>query len=112
MVRVLLDACVPHWLRHELSEFDVTTAHYARLDQIPDNELLEAGEGRFDVLVTLDRKMVLEHKIAGRQISVVVIRLEQQIPSAMRAVIPALKSALMTCKAGQVLIVGPWNSGV
>jgi len=42
---VLLDACVPQWLRGELADFDVTTAWYADLDQLPDGELLAAIEG-------------------------------------------------------------------
>ena len=57
MVAVLLDACVPHWLRNRLTEFDVETAHYAGFDHLLNGELLTAIEGRFDVLVTLDREV-------------------------------------------------------
>ena len=47
--RVLLDACVPQWFHRELTEFEVETAQFARLDKIPDSQLLDAIEGRFDV---------------------------------------------------------------
>jgi hypothetical protein len=57
MKRVLLDACVPHWLRKELPGFEVETAFFAGLDVISDSALLDAIEGRFDVLVTLDRNL-------------------------------------------------------
>ena len=107
MVRVLLDACVPQWLRHELGEFEIETARYARVDKIPDSELLDAIEGRFDVLVTLDRNLILEHKIAGRQISVVIVRVGSQTPASFRAAVPELKSAIQHCKLGQVQVVGP-----
>jgi hypothetical protein len=46
MVKVLLDACVPQWLRAELGDSEVTTARFAGLDQLPDSELLAAAEGR------------------------------------------------------------------
>jgi hypothetical protein len=65
MVRVLLDACVPHWLRRELTAFDVETAHFAGLDHLSDTELLGAIEGRYDVLVTLDRNLTYQQKIGG-----------------------------------------------
>ena len=55
MAKFLLDACVPHWLRIDLAEFEVETAQLASLDHLPDTDLLATIEGRYDVLVTLDR---------------------------------------------------------
>ena len=107
MVRVLLDACVPQWLRNELGEFEIETTRHARLDKIPDSELVEAIEDRFDVLVTLDRNLILQQKITGRQLSVVVMRVASQTPASFRAMIPALKSAIMSCKPGHVRVIGP-----
>jgi hypothetical protein len=48
MAKVLLDACVPQWLRVELGGNDVTTARYAGFDELSDSELLAAVEGRYD----------------------------------------------------------------
>ncbi len=107
MVKVLLDACVPQWLRHELDEFDVETARYARLDQIPDSELLDVIEVRYDVLVTLDRNLTLQQKIKGRQISVIVLRIASQSPESIATLVPALRSAISNWRAGLVQIIGP-----
>jgi len=63
---VLLDACVPQWLRAELSNFNVTTAWYAGLDQLPDSEPASTIEGRFDILVTLDRNLVYQQNVSVR----------------------------------------------
>jgi hypothetical protein len=41
MAKILLDACVPHWLRRELAEFEVETAHFANLNDLSDTDLLE-----------------------------------------------------------------------
>jgi len=65
MPAVLLDACVPQWLRRELGTTDVTTAHYAGLDQLSDSALLTAIEGRYDILVTLDRNLTYQQKVRG-----------------------------------------------
>jgi predicted nuclease of predicted toxin-antitoxin system len=99
---VLLDACVPQWLRAELVGFDVTTAWYAGLDQLSDSELLAAIEGRFDILVTLDRNLVYQQKVAGRPICVIVLSVVDQTPEAFRALVPALIDALGEVKPGEV----------
>jgi hypothetical protein len=57
VVKVLLDACVPHWLRNELTGYEVETARFAGLDDLSDTDLLAAIESRFNVLVTLDRNL-------------------------------------------------------
>jgi hypothetical protein len=57
MPRVLLDACVPHSLRKHSVGVDAETAHFAGLDHLTDSALLDAMEGRFDMLVTLDRNL-------------------------------------------------------
>ena len=107
MIRVLLDACLPHWLRKDLPGLDVETARYAGLDHLSDTELLTVIDGRFDVLVTLDRNLTYQQKIAGRTFAVVVMRVSEQTPKAFRSVLPQLNSAIANCSAGQVKIVGP-----
>ena len=104
--RVLLDACVPQWLRRELTEFDVQTAQFAGLDQIPDGELLVAIEFRFDVLVTLDTGLVHENRIAGRPFAVVVLRVSEQTPAAFRALAPGLNDAIKIAMLGEIVKVG------
>jgi len=104
--RVLLDACVPQWLRRELTEFDVETAQFAGLDQVPDGELLVAIEFRFDVLVTLDTGLVHENRIAGRPFAAVVLRVSEQTPAAFRALVPGLSAAIKTALTGEIVRVG------
>jgi aromatic ring-opening dioxygenase LigB subunit len=95
------------WLRHELDGFETVTAQYARLDQISDSKLINVIEGRFDVLVTLDRNLVFEQKMAGRQISVIVLRVLSQTPASFRAVLPSLQTAISNFQPGYVQVVGP-----
>ncbi len=46
--------CIPQDFRHEIPDFEVQTAGYARLNELDDTELLDAMAGRFDILVTTD----------------------------------------------------------
>ena len=102
---VLLDACVPQWLRTELGDLDVTTAWYAGLDRLSDSQLLEAIEGRFDILVTLDRNLMYQQRVSGRPISVIVLRVVNQTPEAFRALLPALIEVLGEVTAGEVRLL-------
>lgn len=107
MPRILLDACLPHFLRKLLPDFDVTTAHYAGLDQLANGELLDAVEGRFDILVTKDQGFSFQQRIRDRTLAVVVIRLALQTPEAYQVLVPALTAALRAAPVGQVVVVGP-----
>ena len=106
MVRVLLDACVPHRLRRGLSELDVETAQGANLDRVPDVALLAAIDGTYDVLVTRDRNLSFQQKIAGRSVAVIVLRSLDQSPEAFDALLPELKAAIGAAAPGTVTLVG------
>lgn len=106
-IRVLLDACVPQSLRQQLAQFEVETARFVGLDQHSDTELLNVIEHRFDVLVTLDRNLQYQHKIAGRSIAVVVVRIADQTPASYRTVLPAIRQAIEAARPGTVSVVGP-----
>jgi predicted nuclease of predicted toxin-antitoxin system len=105
MVKVLLDACVPHRLRQSLNEFDVETAHHAGLDQITDGALLGAIDGTYDVLVTRDRNLTFQQKIAGRSVAVVVLRSLDQSPASFDALLPELRAAIAAPRPGTVTLV-------
>ena len=106
MTRVLLDACVPQWLRRELGAIDVVTARYAGLDQLSDGALLNAMTGQFDVLVTLDRSLSYHNRVAGRTFAIIVMRVADQSPALFRALVPELIKAIAAAIPGTVTYVG------
>jgi predicted nuclease of predicted toxin-antitoxin system len=106
MPNILLDACVPHSLRKHLTGLDAETAHFAGLDRLTDSALLDAMTGRFDILVTLDRNLTYQQKVAGRPVAVIVLRVPEQTPEAFRALVPALKQAIEEASAGQAVVIG------
>ena len=82
MTKVLQDACVPHLLRLALQDFDVETAQFAGLDELPDKALLDAIAGRYDVLITLERGLIEQQQLAGRPFGVILLRTKEQTPQA------------------------------
>ncbi len=105
-IRVMLDACLPHWLRHRLYPHDVETAHHAGLDQLADAPLLDAIEGRFDILVTMDRNLSFQQRLAGRRLAVLVVRVRDQSPDSFESIVPALSKAIAEIAPGQLRTVG------
>jgi predicted nuclease of predicted toxin-antitoxin system len=106
MLKVLLDACVPHRLRSGLTEFDVETAQDAALDRLHDGALRDAIDGQYDVLVTRDRNLTVQQQVAGRSIAVIVLRSTDQSPATFEALLPDLKIAIGAAAPGTVTLVG------
>jgi hypothetical protein len=101
-MRVLLDACVPQDFRHALAEFDVVTARYAGLAALSNGDLLTAMEGKFDVLVTTDRKLKYQQDLTGRSISIIVLRGTGNRLEDLSPLVPELLRALSEVKPGVV----------
>jgi hypothetical protein len=85
---------------------ETETAHFAGLDHLSDNALLDAMAGRFEVLVTLDRNLTYQQKLVGRPVAVVVLRVADQTPEAFQAAVPALNKAIAEVAAGQIIFIG------
>lgn len=105
-MRVVLDACVPQPLRHELAGHDVVTAGYLGLAESDDGELLEAIQDQYDVFVTCDRSIPWQNAFAGRSIALIVLRARTNTLEDLLAVVPALLEALDEVKPGEVREVG------
>lgn len=101
-MRVLLDACVPRKIRNELIGHDVETARGAGLNELDDGPLLDAMANRFDVLVTVDKSIPFQQKIAGRPLSVVLLRARSNKLADLRPLVLHLLRALEVVKHGEV----------
>lgn len=62
-------------------------------------------EGRYDVLVTLDRNLTYQQKIEGRPMAVIVLRVPDQTPEAFRTLMVQLRAALRSTSSGAVAVV-------
>jgi hypothetical protein len=100
--RVLLDECLPHDLRHALAGFWVETADYAQVAGLTNGRLLDAIQGRFDVLVTVDSSLPRQQNLTGRGLSVIVLRAPTNRIEDLLPLLPALLSALNSIKSEEV----------
>ena len=105
-MRILLDACAPHYLRHHLAEFDVETAQYAGLDLLPDHALLAAIRGRYDMLITRDRNLMFQNTLTEDDAAVLVLRPTTQSRPSFEALIPPLIEAIRLARLGTFIVIG------
>jgi hypothetical protein len=100
--RVLLDECVPQDLRHALPDFEVQTAEYAGLAGISNGALISAAEGRFDVIVTTDKRLKFQQNLTGRLIAVVVLDAASNRLPDLLLLVEMLVAAIHSVKPGEV----------
>lgn len=107
-MKVLIDECLPAALRETLSAMghQCETVRRAGFGSKKNGELLAIAEGRWDVLLTSDRRIKYQQNMSGRRVSIVVLvaksnRLEDLLP-----LMPACAQALLSVSPGQILEVG------
>jgi hypothetical protein len=72
MKRVLLDHCVPRRVKQALVDCEVSTAFHRGWAELVNGALLKAAEeAGFDVLVTADKNLRYQQKLAARRIGIV-----------------------------------------
>ena len=105
MRRVLFDENLPRLLRRQLPEFEIRTVQEEGWGAYKNGELLQRATGRFDVLLTADRRMQYQQKLTAYGIGVVVIVTPRlQLEVLQRGLAP-LKQAISSVSFGQVLHV-------
>lgn len=105
MRRVLFDENLPRLLRRKLSQFDIRTVQEEGWGSLRNGELLRRAEGRFDVLLTADRRMQYQQNLPSFQIGVVVIVTPSLSLDVLEHVLDPLQAALSDVAAGEVVHV-------
>jgi hypothetical protein len=106
-MKVLLDECLPIDFRHHIAGHEVHTAQFAGFKGLENSKLLsEAEAAGYELFLTVDQGIRGEQNLAGRRISVLIIRgrtnqMEDLIPLAGRVL-----EAIALIRPGQVSIVG------
>ena len=102
-MRILLDECLDPGIRDFLAGHEVTTVIEAKWRSTADSQLIRLAQGKFDVLLTLDRGFEFQSR-SSPSVFVVVHpvrnRREDYEPLA-----DALRQAVRNVQAGQVLHV-------
>jgi predicted nuclease of predicted toxin-antitoxin system len=105
-MKILLDECLPLDLRHSFPCHDAHTVQWAGFKGKQNGELLRAAEADgYDVLLTVYQGIPRQQSIAGRRLSIVVVRsLTNQIEDLL-PLVDAIAEALDTIRPGQIVTV-------
>ena len=106
MKRVLFDENLPRLLRRKLPDFEIRTVQEEGWGSFRNADLLRrAEEGNFDVLLTADRRMQYQQKLASFAIGVVVTSPRDFNSNWLEGVTVQLRAAIEEVSPGEVLHV-------
>lgn len=104
-MRVLIDECIPRKFKSCLRPRDCQTVPEAGLAGKKNGELIGLAEGRFDVLVTLDKGLQFQQNLEGRKIAIVLIRSKSNRMVDLQQHAQACLVAIESIQPGQLLLV-------
>ena len=107
MKRVLLDENLPRQLKRELPDCAVRTVAEVGWAGIKNGTLLRLAESEFDLFVTADQKLSYQQPLTTFQLGIVVLRARTTKLEDLLPLVPAIREAFESVKAGQVRHVDP-----
>jgi len=111
-MRLIFDENMPVSLAKVLSEHECSSVIRLGWRGIRNGDLLKRAEAAgFDVLVTLDSDIDLEQNMAGRRISLLVLKPKGQGKRAVDTLSGRIRSALQTIRTGEICVVAHPDSG-
>jgi len=108
-MKILIDECLPAELRGTLTKMghQCETVRRAGYGSKKNGELLTLAEGRWEVLLTSDRRMRRQQNMSGRTVSVVVLCAKSNRMEDLLPLMHALAETLLSILPGQIVDVGP-----
>ena len=103
---VLLDNCVPWRLADKCRGHEVASVIDLGWHSLKDGPLLDAMAGRFDVLVSVDKSIPFQQRLADRPFAVVVLPAKSNRLADLLPLVPALLRALDEIEPGEVREIG------
>lgn len=105
-MRVLLDEQVPRALALELVGHEVRTVAQMGWKGLENGELLRTAGQRFDLVVTMDKRMPIDQDVTQYEVGVILIRAASNRIEALRPLVPALREAIAAVRPGEVRRIG------
>jgi predicted nuclease of predicted toxin-antitoxin system len=107
-MKLLLDECAPRKIKFLSAAQGIVceTVSDAGWSGKENGELLSLAEQQYKVLVTIDRNIRHQQNLAGRKISILIIRTISNDYEDIRHLIPAAIEALKSIRTGQFVEVG------
>ena len=105
-MRVLLDECLPRRLKTDLVPHEARTVPESGWAGKKNGELLALAQGKYDVFVTIDRRLPSEQRVQSRGLAIVLVVCATNRYEDLRALVPQLLVAIQSCAPGGIVHVG------
>jgi predicted nuclease of predicted toxin-antitoxin system len=107
-VKVLLDECLPRYLKRALTGYDVQTVQDAGWAGQKNGELLALAETAFAIFITSDQNLRYQQNLSDRTIAI--IELPTNTLSVVKILVPQILDALSTIKSGEYVQIKKTNT--
>jgi hypothetical protein len=104
-MRILLDECVDPGVRDFLTDHEVRTVGEANWFGTADHALVQLAQGRFDVLLKLDRGFEFQHNLSKLTFGIVIVHPTRNRREDYGPLANVLRWAVETIQPGRVLHV-------
>lgn len=101
-MRLLLDECVPRRLRRALPGHEVKTVQEAGWAGVENGALLQAADGSFDAILTVDQGVQYQQNMTGLRIGVVIMVAPSNDIDDLCPLLPEVVETLRGLQPGQV----------
>lgn len=107
-MRILLDECLPKALTREFPDHNVKTVPQAGWAGISNGTLLQlvADSGKYDIFITVDRRLPREHQTATLPFAIVVLHVKSNRIADILPLAPEIARRLSQFRPGHVYIIG------
>ena len=105
-MRILLDENLDWRLERDLPGHEVKSVPRVGWAGIENGELIERAQTQFDILITMDNRMVRDLNIEGTKLSIIVLKAKSNVLADTRPLMAEVLARLPTVQPGAVLTVG------
>ena len=105
-MRILLDECVHTGVRAAFGGHVVRTVVEAGWQGTRDETLLAFAEQKFDVFVTIDRKLENQHDLSKLKLGVILVRVPNNKLSSYEPLFAELNTAAENVRPGGIIHIG------
>lgn len=107
-MKILIDECAPRDLKLSFAAagHSCSTVQEIGLSGKKNGELLTLAEGKFDVLLTLDKGIQFQQNLTGRKIAVLLVGAKSNDIDDILPHLPECLATLQSIQPGQVIRVG------
>ena len=106
-MKILLDECIDHRFRFELSEYDVKTVSFMGWDSLQNGVLLKKAEAEFDIFITVDANICFQQNFSNISLAIIILRPTQNKLLYLKDMVSQIKKVISTIKSGDVETIFP-----